>query len=116
MKILDRIFLMLAIGLIFSNCTKDKVAMSELGNCDETISFASDVMPIITANCTSCHNVGNSTGYTLTNHANVSANVDAIIGAMRANGFQLMPQGGPALPDSLIQKINCWKNQGVPNN
>jgi hypothetical protein len=28
----------------------------------------------------------------------------------------LMPQGGPALPDSLIQKVECWIYQGKKNN
>jgi hypothetical protein len=27
---------------------------------------------------------------------------------MHGTGYQLMPQGGPALPDSLIQKVECW--------
>jgi hypothetical protein len=27
-----------------------------------------------------------------------------------------MPQGGPALPDSVIQRIECWVNQGKLNN
>jgi hypothetical protein len=35
---------------------------------------------------------------------------------MKANGYQLMPIGGPALPDSTIQKISCWINQGKQDN
>jgi hypothetical protein len=27
-----------------------------------------------------------------------------------------MPQGAPKLADSLIQKVNCWINQGAKNN
>jgi hypothetical protein len=27
-----------------------------------------------------------------------------------------MPQGGDKLADSLIQKVNCWINQGALNN
>ncbi len=29
---------------------------------------------------------------------------------------QLMPQGGPALNDSLIKQFECWINQGKQNN
>jgi hypothetical protein len=35
---------------------------------------------------------------------------------MKGNGYQLMPEGGPVLPDSLIQKMQCWVNQGMKNN
>ena len=52
----------------------------------------------------------------LTNHSNISASADAILGSMHANGYQLMPQGGPALPDSLIQKVECWIYQGKLDN
>jgi len=103
--------------LVMFSCDKDKVG----GNvpfpdvqCADSVSFSSDILPIIQDNCTGCHN--NQNGYTLTNHQNISANYSAIVGSMKGNGFQLMPQGGPALPDSLIQKIQCWVNQGRKNN
>jgi hypothetical protein len=106
------------IGLIWIcfSCAKDKVPAIIDPNCVEDVSFANDVWPIIEQNCTGCHGVGNSTGYVFTNHTNVSFNANAIIGSMRNEGFQLMPIGGPALPDSLIQKVSCWINQGSKNN
>jgi hypothetical protein len=68
-------------------------------------------------NCIGCHDSGNSTGYTITNHTNISSNAAAILNAMKAtNGFQLMPQGGPALHDTLVQQFSCWINQGKLNN
>jgi hypothetical protein len=82
----------------------------------DNVSFSQDVWPIISENCAGCHGIGNSTGYVFTNHTTVSLNANAIVGSMRNEGFQLMPIGGPALPDSLIQKINCWIQQGAPNN
>ncbi len=107
------VFLMIAI----SSCTKDKVGgdlpYPEL-ICSDTISFAIDVLPIIENNCTGCHD--NSNGYTFTNHQNISDNYAAIVGSMKGVGYQLMPQGGPALPDTVIQKIQCWVNQGMKNN
>jgi hypothetical protein len=103
--------------LLTSSCTKDKVG----GNvpypdviCSDTISFVNDVLPIIQNNCSGCHN--NSNGYTFTNHQNISSNYAAIIGSMQGLGYQLMPKGLPAIPDSLIQKIQCWVNQGMKNN
>jgi hypothetical protein len=103
--------------LLTSSCTKDKVG----GDvpypeviCSDTVSFSNEILPIIENNCTGCHD--NQNGYTLTNHQNISANYAAIVGSMKGQGYQLMPQSGPALPDSLIQKIQCWVNQGLKNN
>jgi hypothetical protein len=103
--------------IIISSCTKDKVG----GNlpypeliCSDTISFSNNILPIIQNNCTGCHD--NSNGYTFTNHHNIADNYEAIIGSMQGKGYQLMPQGGPALPDSIVQKIQCWVNQGLKNN
>ncbi|MFM7682217.1 MAG: hypothetical protein ACKO7P_05675 [Bacteroidota bacterium] len=99
------------------SCTKDKVGggipYPEL-ICSDTVSFNNDVLPIIQNNCTGCHD--NQNGYTFTNHQNISSNYAAIVGSMKGVGYQLMPKGGPALPDSLIVKIQCWVNQGKKNN
>lgn len=98
-------------------CTKDKVGGAVPYPdviCSDSVSFSNDVLPIIQNNCTGCHD--NSNGYTLTNHQNISSNYEAIVGSMQANGFKLMPDGGPALPDSTIKLIQCWVNQGMRNN
>lgn len=101
----------------FSGCVKDKVG-GDLPYpeviCSDTISFNNDILPIIQNKCTGCHN--NQNGYTFTNHANISSNYAAIVGSMKGTGYQLMPQGESALPDSTIHKIQCWVNQGMKNN
>lgn len=112
--VLSLISMLLVQGL--SSCAKDKVSIVVPPNCPDTISFNVHILPLIQSNCTGCHNAGNGTGYTLTNHSNISASADAILGSMHGNGYQLMPQGGPALPDSLIQKVECWIYQGKKNN
>jgi hypothetical protein len=103
--------------LLTSSCTKDKVG----GDmpypeviCSDTVSFSNEILPIIQNKCMGCHD--NQNGYSLTNHQNISSNYAAIVGSMKGQGYQLMPQGGPALPDSIIQKIQCWVNQGMKNN
>jgi hypothetical protein len=103
-------------SLMTYSCTKDKVTVLTPLDCPDTISFSAQVLPLIQSNCTGCHNVGNGTGYLLTNHSNISASANAILGSMHADGYQLMPQGGPALPDSLILKVACWIDQGKKNN
>jgi hypothetical protein len=107
----------ISICILLFSCTKDKVEGTIIDpNCTDSVSFSNDVWPIIEQNCTSCHGVGNTTGYTLTNHTSISSNAAAIVGSMKGSGFQLMPQGGDALPDSVIQKVQCWISQGKLNN
>lgn len=107
----------IAILVLATSCLKDKVGDNlpypEV-TCSDTISFSNDVLPIIQNNCTSCHD--NSNGYTFTNHHNIADNYAAIIGSMKGQGYQQMPQASSALPDSVIQKIQCWVNQGLKDN
>jgi hypothetical protein len=98
------------------SCTREKVTPTEI-QCTTTISFSNDVVPIIQANCISCHDQGNASGgFDFSSYTSISANSNAILNSMKANGYQLMPIGGPALPDSTIQKISCWINQGKQDN
>lgn len=115
-KILILVFICVSIFISLISCRKEKVQSTIDPNCVDTVSFSQKVLPIIQQNCTGCHDVGNSTPYTLTNHTNISNNVTPIIGSMHAQSYQLMPQGGPALPDSIIQLVQCWINQGKLNN
>ena len=104
-------------AISFFSCSKDKVTNTMIDpNCFDTVSFNATVLPIIQQNCISCHNVGNSTGYTFSNHTNISNQSSALLGSMQGQGFSLMPQGGPMLPDSTIQFIKCWVSQGKLNN
>ena len=114
MKVLFFIFTLGSL-LLFS-CTRDKVTPIDQ-QCNTTISFANDVLPIMEVNCVSCHQPGNASGgYDLSTYTAIAANANAIVGSMKANGYQLMPQGGPALADSTIQKISCWIQQGKLDN
>jgi hypothetical protein len=99
-----------------TSCAKDKVEILPAPNCPDSLSFIDDVLPLIQDNCSACHSAGNGTGYTFTNHGNIAASADAILGSMRGEGYQLMPQGGPALHDSIVKKVECWIYQGKLNN
>lgn len=109
---------LILISVLNFSCTKEKVPLTPLDpDCTDTVSFSSQIAPMISNNCVSCHDSGNSTGYTLTNHTNISSNATAMLNAMQeSGGMQLMPEGGPALHDTLIQQFSCWVNQGKLNN
>jgi hypothetical protein len=98
------------------SCTREKVTPTEI-QCTTIISFSNEVVPIIQANCISCHDQGNASGgFDFSSYTSISANANAILNSMKANGYQLMPIGGPALPDATIQKVKCWIEQGKLDN
>lgn len=79
------------------------------------VSYSNDIVPILTSNnCFSCHA---STNPVFTDYASVYSVRNTILGSIQhAPGFDPMPQGQPQLADSLIQKFECWLEQGAPNN
>ena len=101
-------------GLLMS-CTKDKVQATNCGGAEE-VSFAATIWPMIEQNCNGCHGSG-AGGYTFDEYDKIENNASVILDAMRANGgVQLMPVGGQALDDSLINAFEVWICQGKMNN
>jgi hypothetical protein len=118
--------LFLLIGLIFTkivfvSCVKEKVPIPIITttpsdpNCPDTVHYSSTINQIMIDNCTGCHNTSNPMGgFDLSNYAGVSQNTSAVLNSVLATGN--MPQGNDKLPDSTVQKIKCWINQGAKNN
>lgn len=99
------------IGLI--GCAKDMAPDPE---CQTQVSFAQEITPLLQDKCVSCHNGAQPPN--LTTHGSVSAAADDVLSRIslsNGNGL-LMPQGGPRLADSLIQKVKCWIDQGKLDN
>lgn len=103
-------------------CKKDKVPVVPIvvSDCPDTISFSTQIEPIMVANCSvsGCHGGGSTAGgYNLEGYANISANANTILTVIKhEGGLAPMPQGGNKLADSLIQQFKCWKDQGTLNN
>ncbi len=108
----------IAEGALNSDCPQ--------ASCDTTgtISFASQVWPIIQNNCTGCHNSSLSNGgVNLDSYQQVKYyaetlrnGVPIIDGAIRQmNGFFPMPPSG-SLDECTIRKIELWIDQGRLNN
>lgn len=101
------------------SCTKDNVSQYSDGTaCSDTISFSQKIQPMILQNCATsgCHDASsNQSGFDFSSYAGVAANASQALGTMQGQPV-LMPYGGPALPDSLIQQFQCWINQGKQNN
>jgi hypothetical protein len=106
----------IVIASLTSSCTKDKVPVPlEAITCNDTISFSQQIAPMIQNNCASCHGSGAGTNPVLSNYSEISSNSVSILNTLKGTP-QLMPQGGPALADSLIQQFQCWIQQGKKDN
>jgi cytochrome c len=91
------------------------------------VSFAKDIQPILQKNCTRCHAGGSApSGQKLDSYANLmkggSNGATVVAGQPEQSPFYtlvksgVMPQGGPKLSDSDIQKIFDWVKAGANNN
>lgn len=105
------------LGIAVLSCTKDKVNMGGMPpvatDCVDTISFSTDILPVIQNECFSCHS---GTSPIIKDYATINNNANFMLSAMRGDGAQLMPQGGPALDPAFIKQFNCWIQQGKQNN
>jgi len=106
------------------SCTKDRTSKPATVDCTgvnaATNTYNLNIYPNITSNYCSyapCHG-GGSTGGGVdmsTYAATVNAfKTSTVICAMKNSGCELMPKGGPALPDSLIKQMECWQANGYP--
>jgi hypothetical protein len=119
-KINIKSLLLLFTGMsIILSCTKEKVPLTTLdtSSCKPNVSYLNDIKLIMSDYCVSCHNSKNTSGgYNLSTYEGLTKNVSKVLGSMRQDGTaQSMPQGYK-VADTLIQKLNCWINQGAKNN
>jgi hypothetical protein len=100
--------------LLLSNCTynnevdyfKDTTNLCKT----DSMSFQSNVYPVIETNCVGCHS--NFEGYD-----NVKKFSTRIMDAIQHKaGVAPMPQGASKLPDCTINQLNAWIAQGLKNN
>jgi len=112
------IFFFLSFGF-FTFCNKDKAMQVEPCNVLGS-SFSQDILPIFETNCTvsGCHDAAtNSGGFTWDSHTIISSNIDYILHVINHDpGYPTMPKNSPKLNDTIIQKIQCWADNGAPDN
>ena len=133
-KLLKLIVLPLLLGLLFttSNCTyknAQQVYPIDTAGCKTAnISFANDIVPILVANCYSCHSYQNNFtggGFVLegydqdtlyVNNPNPNANMYSNISDPVVTDTYHMPYGLPSISPCEIRKIKAWIDQGHKNN
>ena len=118
--VLSTAFLFLSLAGV-SSCNKDKTEVEVIvpEACPDTISFSGFVEPLIQANCSTsgCHDVTATAGYDLLGYTNISTHANSILTAIKhENSGAGMPIGQPKFNDSIIDRVNCWIDQGTLNN
>jgi cytochrome c553 len=89
--------------------------------CDTiNMKYSTNILPVIQANCYSCHGNGqteggiNLEGY---NNLKIQVNNNHLLNVIKhAPGFTPMPQGLPKLSACDISKIEAWINSGANDN
>jgi len=117
--------LLLALG----RCKKDEAEPPDDNNQQQTdpcdtlnVTFANDVEPIINQSCAlaACHGSGSATGgYNFDDYQGTKTSADNNILLCVINhkaGCKPMPQGGSQLSEIKRLKIECWVEEGAPNN
>ena len=118
------ICLLVVLSALIWSCTKgSQDVLSGGATCDTTaMTYATDVVPILQANCYTCHGNGNtagSGGILLEGYANLKpyATNGQLVGNISwAPGYVDMPYGGSKLPSCEINTIIDWVNRGALNN
>ena len=121
-KIILLIVLVISIAMWMVSCTKESADRLEGNNntCDTTnVSYNTGVVPILQANCYSCHGTGNtggSGGILLQGYSNLvtwASNGYLVGNVTHAPGYVPMPYGEAMLPACEVNTIVAWVHQGA---
>lgn len=82
--------------------------------------YTADIKPILDASCakSGCHNAATAKkGINLSDysHASQISQEDRFLGSIQhKNGYDKMPNDAPKLPESQVQLLTCWVQNGSP--
>ena len=112
---------------VISQSATQPAAVPSTAASGAAVSFANDVMPILSNNCTKCHGVDQvKAGLDMTTYAGLmsgSMNGPVIVAGNAGNSLLIdlvtkgkMPKRGTKLTPAQIQIITNWINTGALNN
>lgn len=116
--------LLMVTGVVLASCSKqseDVLKGQVTVTCDTVgMKYSANVLPILTANCYSCHANGIvNGGVSLDGYSSVVKQVNngnLVAAITHAAGVVPMPYNGGKLSDCDIAIIKAWINEGTPNN
>jgi len=114
------LLILLIMLLLFVSCTNDTESDLLDNQAPVTITYTNTIKSIMDANCISCHGANPSNGApnSITTYQNTKDAVlflgliDRISKSQGASG--MMPYGGTRLPQTTIDQVIAWKNNGFP--
>ncbi len=120
LKITQHTFILLLFGLV-AGCayhTRDEAVPVNNNTCIDSVQYTYMSVDSIFNNqsCTACHGEGGSPPQlsdSTTIRTYVNAQKTKFIQAIRFEGSNPMPQGGPAMPEADMKKIETWICQGM---
>jgi hypothetical protein len=122
-KIIRKLSLVFIIGvMLLSSCYYDNYDdLATAPNACDTLdmSYTSNVSPIMTDNCVSCHSGGAPAGnIPLETYSEVKVQADngKLLGSIKHEaGYSPMPKNQSQLSECDVNKIEAWINQGTKN-
>ncbi|MBA3705438.1 MAG: hypothetical protein H0W84_05925 [Bacteroidetes bacterium] len=111
----------LSLVFFIASCTYEKgelPAPKKINPCDTIVSYSAVIYPIVTARCAipGCHTAGAFNG-DYTTYLGLKAKADNGTLKNAVVVLRTMPKPGKTpLTEYQISKINCWIEQGSPNN
>ncbi|NRB84361.1 MAG: hypothetical protein HRU49_11395 [Winogradskyella sp.] len=113
--------ILILIIALFSGCSyNSEDDLTEQVIIDNFVTYETNIKPIIDNNCIVCHNNPpvNGAPMSLTTFSNVVEAVENrnLIGRISATDGSVMPAGGPRLPQSLIDLVIQWVEEGLMEN
>jgi mono/diheme cytochrome c family protein len=120
---MKKIFWLIPAIAFITSCTYKKGEIPEItdpasaNDCDSTISYANHIAPLMLNYCNGCHTAGGTGNGDFSDYAGLKQKVDNGSLNNRVLVIKDMPQAGsPTLSDSERKLIDCWIQQGAPNN
>lgn len=110
----------LAYVFLVQSCSKDTTKIPQQTICDSLgiLTYSTDIKAILDQNCTSCHRpILHENNVDLSTYPDTKTAIekyDIVCNIKFESGCVGMPNTGK-MPDTLIQKIECWIKSGYPN-
>ena len=87
-----------------------------VGVCESGYTYTTDIEPIMKEYCTRCHNSNEKAGYNFTqvDFVKKGALNGDLLGVIKHSAkYDAMPLGRDKLSQDIIDKIECWINNGM---
>jgi len=85
----------------------------------ESVSFQTQVVPLLRNNCSMCHGVDAAGGIAMFDsssnpqYTTITSNLERIISEVSSGG---MPKNGQRFTQSQVDLLQTWETEGTPNN